>query len=267
MRLVAGRRHAARRLGDVVRCSVRRDGGGVTVLALEGMLTIAGATVVRAALLKCLAECPAAVVVDLSRVPAAEPTALSVFAAVQRQSISWPTVPLALAAATSRVAAQLHHRGGWAEAPLFDTMAEACAVAGTRRLVLRRVQGHLDAGLDAPAKGRSLVTEACRRWELPTLVEPGLIVISELCANAVTHGRQPVEVILTRGERYLHLVVLDGNPDMPVRAEGQVRPDAEGGRGMHMIGSIAAGWGAHATGTGKAVWAMLTLPGRLSALH
>ncbi|MFF3845192.1 ATP-binding protein [Streptomyces sp. NPDC002328] len=93
------------------------------------------------------------------------------------------------------------------------------------------------------------------------------LVVAELAANAVTHGRVPgrdaglcltrldgtglvrVEVSDMRGERL---------PD-PVR-DG--RPDADGGRGLALVAALAEDWGVapRAGAPGKTVWAVVAVP-------
>ncbi len=52
----------------------------------------------------------------------------------------------------------------------------------------------------------------------------------------------------------------DDDPTLPsLLAAG---PDAEFGRGLHVVGVLAREWGASRTTTGKTVWFELTLPRR-----
>ncbi|MBT2444144.1 ATP-binding protein [Streptomyces sp. ISL-36] len=105
------------------------------------------------------------------------------------------------------------------------------------------------------------------------------LVVAELAANAVTHGRVPgrdaelrlsagddghvrVEVSDTRGERQ-PVPVRDDSPD----AEADANADADGGRGLAIVTALATEWGTttRAGAPGKTVWAVVacaTLPAR-----
>ncbi|WP_329077263.1 ATP-binding protein [Streptomyces niveus] len=96
------------------------------------------------------------------------------------------------------------------------------------------------------------------------------LILAELCANAVCHGRVPgrdfrlgltvartadgvsiaVEVTDTRGEK-LPEPALVGSPGPP--------DDADGGRGLVLVAALADDWGWYPRfdGPGKTVWATL----------
>ena len=88
-----------------------------------------------------------------------------------------------------------------------------------------------------------------------------LLLLSELATNALLHGRQPVEVRLSRGRRHITLEVHDGAPTLPRRA----RPseDDEHGRGLLLVSLMAQRWGTRPTPQGKAVWCVLEAPARV----
>lgn len=84
------------------------------------------------------------------------------------------------------------------------------------------------------------------------------LVIAELVANAVTHGRIPgrdFELRLELRDGTLHVAVAD--------ARGERRPhvrqstDGEGGNGLRLIEALAAKWGVEDRPPGKTVWAEL----------
>jgi anti-anti-sigma regulatory factor len=80
-----------------VDCSVSDDGGRL-IAALSGDLDLLAVAGVRLSLLKCLAEHPSALVLDLSGLTVSDPLALTVLGAVRRQASRWPGIPLLLSA-------------------------------------------------------------------------------------------------------------------------------------------------------------------------
>lgn len=105
---------------------------------------------------------------------------------------------------------------------------------------------------------RLLAQAQLRRWGLPT--EPANLLVAELAANAITHGRVPgrdfrltlhligdtlrIEVTDTRGDR--------------LPAPQQPASDAESGRGLLLVAALADRWGvAEDRFPRKRVWAEL----------
>lgn len=105
---------------------------------------------------------------------------------------------------------------------------------------------------------RLLAVEQLRSWGLP--LDPAALVVAELAANAVVHGRVPgrdflltmhwaadtlrVEVTDTRGERL---------PEARLPT-----PEAEAGRGLILVDALAHRWGvAEGPAPRKTVWAEL----------
>ncbi|BCL26802.1 ATP-binding protein [Streptomyces aurantiacus] len=98
------------------------------------------------------------------------------------------------------------------------------------------------------------------------------LVVAELAANAVQHGRVRgrdfrVRLILRDGHGYgggdvVRVEVSDGRTErLPVLREPG---DGEGGRGLLLVAALADRWGTDlcAGGTYKVVWAEIRVPGR-----
>ena len=91
------------------------------------------------------------------------------------------------------------------------------------------------------------------------------LVVAELAANAVTHGRVPgrdAGLCLTRidGTRRIRVEVSDVRGErLPSPAPGG-RPDADGGRGLALVAALAEDWGVapRAGAPGKTVWAVVS---------
>ena len=109
---------------------------------------------------------------------------------------------------------------------------------------------------DSPARARRAVAELVgnrpRTDEL-------LLCVSEVVTNAVLHGAEPIEVYVCSDGDLLRIEVSDGGP----RTDGVVPRSAEdsrpGGRGLHIVNSLADRWGTTDKDAGKTVWAEIGL--------
>jgi anti-sigma regulatory factor (Ser/Thr protein kinase) len=87
-------------------------------------------------------------------------------------------------------------------------------------------------------------------------VDPDNVVLSmiELVTNSIKHGAGPVDVELTADTDNLLLVVSDCSEEMP-RRRGQLTGEAETGRGILILESLATRWGVRPEPSGgKTVW-------------
>lgn len=108
----------------------------------------------------------------------------------------------------------------------------------------------------AAADARAEATAAFERHGMPdALAQDGLLVVSELVANAVRHGGAPVALEVTGEPGRVTVKVHDAAGSTP----SPHRPDDDGGRGLQLVAALAAAWGCarHADGQGKYVWAEL----------
>jgi len=78
-----------------------------------------------------------------------------------------------------------------------------------------------------------------------------MLLVSELATNAVEHARTSFEVRICSGPT-VRVAVSDDSKILPV--ERPLPLDAEHGRGLRIVQSVAASWGAEETPTGKVVW-------------
>jgi anti-sigma regulatory factor (Ser/Thr protein kinase) len=130
----------------------------------------------------------------------------------------------------------------------------------------------LPAEVESARAARDFARKTLADWGVDELADDAVTVVSELVTNAITHATpRPVrrdqitrlQVILIRHRRRLTVVVTDPGDDPPT----PIRPDetgaralfAEYGRGLHVVGELAHGWGwAPLTTGGKAVWSVFT---------
>jgi anti-sigma regulatory factor (Ser/Thr protein kinase) len=102
---------------------------------------------------------------------------------------------------------------------------------------------------------RRMVRAACRAWP-PTQVEDAELMVTELVANALTHGRGDVRVRVAVRDQLLEVAVSDDGPARPVLAARAPLIDDETGRGLHIVDELAHAWGTSAgsRSSGKSVW-------------
>ncbi|MFF7148399.1 ATP-binding protein [Streptomyces griseoaurantiacus] len=91
-----------------------------------------------------------------------------------------------------------------------------------------------------------------------------VLVVAELAANAVLHGRVPgrdfaLSLFHDESRGILRIEVADTHPALPARRTPA--PDEDGGRGLLLVDALAADWGMDGRpGPGKTVWAVCSLP-------
>jgi anti-sigma regulatory factor (Ser/Thr protein kinase) len=111
----------------------------------------------------------------------------------------------------------------------------------------------------SPSEARHLVGRFAAENDMRNESGAALLVLSELVTNAVLHGAEPIEVVVSRYGDVLRIEVSDGGS----RTDGVVprswddpRP---GGRGLHIVNSLATRWGTTDNTSGKTVWAEIGL--------
>jgi anti-anti-sigma factor len=225
-----------------------------TVVAVRGRLDLAGSPGLRTALLKCLAEQPDGLLIDLSAVETVDATAFTLFTSVARQAARWPGTPLLICAPSPAVATLLD-RGGHSTLIVHVSVADGIRALAAGLVIVPVIRDELLPIAGAARHGRAMATEACLAWGLPDLVGPASLIVSELISNAVQHAGTMMTLRLSRRARHLHIAVRDGSTAEPARAHG--RAINERGRGLMLVESEATHWGWLPTKDGKVVWATL----------
>jgi anti-anti-sigma regulatory factor/anti-sigma regulatory factor (Ser/Thr protein kinase) len=231
--------------------------GPVAVVDVRGTLDLATVGKVRTTLYKTLAEHPTAIVVDLTAVVVGDDITLTVFSAFARAAAGWNGCPVLLSTPDQTVADRLNRLAVTRLAPLHSSRAEAVAAAQDTPAPAR-LRTPLPPTVEALPTARRIIRDACHAWNLPHLIDDAELIITEIVANAVQHAGGPVDILLTRRNRHLHMSVRDRSHEPPLRSI----PDPEsllGGRGLLLLDAIAAGWGTAETAEGKAVWATLRI--------
>jgi hypothetical protein len=234
-----------------VDCSVTAHADGLSA-TLTGRLSLADAPQVRMRLFKCLAEQPDALFVDLAGLSVEEPIALAVFTTVSRQAARWPAIPVLYCAPTDDVR-DMFKRGASRRLPLVRTVGLARQQVRGGGQSLPSLIDELIPVTGAARQARNVVTEACLRWDLPGLVGPASVIVSELVANVVNHAGTMATLRVSLRPRFVTIAVKDGSVAEPRRR----RPDLSGGRGLLLVEAMAHSWGWLPVDGGKVVWASL----------
>jgi anti-sigma regulatory factor (Ser/Thr protein kinase) len=209
---------------------------------------------------KCLAEHPAAVIVDLQGLKDRHADSAAMWLAAHRTTAGLqPPVQLALAVpAYGSLSRRLDWIGISRSVPIFTTMAQArTAVVSCRPLTDRLQLTRLAPGPGAAGVARDLIDVASEAWGFPNLRHPGRLVMSELVANAVQHAGTPMAVTVWRRRSGLHLSVRDGSPRLPGQPATTPSSRGSGGQGLLLVDTLASSWGAMSTRDGKMVWATI----------
>jgi anti-sigma regulatory factor (Ser/Thr protein kinase) len=125
----------------------------------------------------------------------------------------------------------------------------------------RQISARFPAERTAPRDARHFVADALKRWgHSPALVGDAQLVVTELATNAIVHAGSPFSVELQPNRRGVRLAVGDFSPMKPVLREGELLGTS--GRGLRLIGALAADWGVELSSDGKTIWADLHADGR-----
>lgn len=152
-----------------------------------------------------------------------------------------------------------------------DTIIRSLNVRGGRKddvaLLMARLNGieaesvaawELSPEPREAARARRLVRGQLRSWGLADLTETVELLVSEVVTNAVRHAQgRRAELRLVRAGSLL-CEVADEDHTLPTLLDA--RPDAELGRGLRVVSSLAREWGTSRTADGKTVWFELALP-------
>ncbi|MFJ8182255.1 ATP-binding protein [Streptomyces sp. NPDC096105] len=109
---------------------------------------------------------------------------------------------------------------------------------------------------------RRLAVHQLDDWGVPYgsgLSETAALIVAELTANAVLHGRVPgrdIALRLTHGPDTIRIEIADACGERVPQLPPSPVPDAETGRGLLLVDALASRWGVDTEpGPGKRVWA------------
>jgi len=230
---------------------------GLAYVWLGGALDLASAPRARTAVLKCVAEHPQAVIVDLDRVIVASQTPLLVFATVSRLLVDHGVAMLIVANPHTSIGKSVR-RALAGRVAVHATRRDAVAATANVPPPPHRVHVHLPMSPTSPAVARALAKYACETWDVGDIADSAQIVVSELVSNAVVHARTDLDVTLILRASYLVIQVRDRSKLCPPRPTSDRHTlAADHGRGLALIARLTSSWG-HSVGPhGKTVWATI----------
>ena len=121
----------------------------------------------------------------------------------------------------------------------------------------RTAAWELPADLRAPGQARALTRTELASWRLadPEDVDDVVLMVDELVANAVVHGKGPIRLRLLLDGLLLRGEISDDSPLEPPPPPRDERSfDAEDGRGLFLVAMLAADSGCRNDVAGKTVW-------------
>lgn len=108
---------------------------------------------------------------------------------------------------------------------------------------------------ESVSRARRFVARTLLLWDAEVFELSAVGIASELATNAVLHARTEFSVRLALVEGKLRIEVRDGSAQRP--RTRRYAADATTGRGLALVESLAAGWGAQRDGAGKMIWALV----------
>jgi anti-sigma regulatory factor (Ser/Thr protein kinase) len=235
--------------------------GAIIDVAVRGDWHSPLALAVARTIRQCLAESPAAIVIDATALSDEAAASVPVwFSAAQAAAAASPPARLAICLPPeSALTARLNRIGADRYLPIFASRTEARTTLGGERPLTDLLRFRLAPSPVSPSVARNLVGSACQAWNLTPLLHPGRAVLSELVANAVEHAGTEMEVSISRRGAALHLAVRDRERTFPrlrdLAPAEPGRPLDERGHGLRVVHADSLAWGAIPTDGGKMVWA------------
>ena len=115
------------------------------------------------------------------------------------------------------------------------------------------------------SRARHDAVARCHELERDDLCDDAALVVGELVTNAILHGGGCTGVALAPVHDGIRIEVRDGSRLPPLL--GRPTEESLTGRGLRLVDSVSARWGADAELGGKVVWAELTGETKPAAVH
>jgi anti-sigma regulatory factor (Ser/Thr protein kinase) len=121
------------------------------------------------------------------------------------------------------------------------------------------IEVELPRSPSSPTSARQHLASFLAEHGRPHLVPDATLIVSELVANAVMHGREPIRLAADM-TALLRVNVFDGDPRTEPVAMRAINMSVPGGRGLRIVNTLADRWGVTPRADGKVVWADLAAP-------
>jgi anti-sigma regulatory factor (Ser/Thr protein kinase) len=123
---------------------------------------------------------------------------------------------------------------------------------------VRRAGTHLPPLPTASREARVFATRTLLDWQMPQVIRPVSLVVSELVTNSVVHARTALDLTLSRVGTRVRVAVRDHGGGDPRARPPQDPAETLTGRGLQLVHAFTRGWGVvPASAGGKTVWAVL----------
>lgn len=137
------------------------------------------------------------------------------------------------------------------------------AMAPPRLGQLQECRSRLAARPVAASQARYLVLAAIGSWDSPVDRDVAILLASELVTNAVQHAAgSSITLVISCSLGQFRVEVHDTSDGTPVVVDA--RADAETGRGLMLVATLADDWGFYRTPSGKSVYFTLALQTELA---
>ena len=229
-----------------------------TIVRLSGVLDVRTYPVLRDALLKCAADQPRAVIVDLDELEIVGDHLTSVFVTVWLRISEWSTVRLVVVPGPAH--GSLSRYGPMRRfLSVRPTVLAALAELGEPP-PRRRTELWLPPSPLSVRAATRFVADTCHNWEIEPLAASAVTAAGELVENAAEHARSPARLRLELRLGRLTVAVADddAHPVSPPRP-GLRTPEPRSGLELVAHLAHAIGWSPRQSG-GKVVWAVLRPP-------
>lgn len=142
---------------------------------------------------------------------------------------------------------------GLAPAVILDEVMAAAGLLAVVRKVLDESRRQLSGDIESGYEARLMVAEALARWDEREPEDDVELLVTELVANAVLHGRTAPEVVVLLLPDAIRVEVADDSSEMPKLRK--VTLEETSGRGIALVDQLASRWGADpGADGGKTVW-------------
>jgi anti-anti-sigma regulatory factor len=172
------------------------SGHGAVLIYPVGSLTTGNRHRLRAAVLKCLADCPTAVIVDLSDCVLIDKVAAAIFVAVRREAAAGPAIDVLLCGASGVMAERIKALDP--RQPLYQTRRKAVDAIGRVAVVAAWRRERFPAVPEATSLASCLVTDACADWRLPDLLHPARAVMFDLVRAAYVCSPEALRIVVSQ---------------------------------------------------------------------
>jgi hypothetical protein len=231
----------------------------MTVMTPVGVLSVSSSPHLRDLLLKCLADQPAALIIELDRLRAIPLSTLSMFGVVSRVAAVWSGVPLLLVAA-GQMNADLHSAVLGDHVGVHASME--IAIAGTRTAALRQIAvWHLRGEPSSAAFARQQLRDTCTAWSQPASAGDVVMLAEELVSNAIREntGEDLILRVELRGT-LLTVAVTDASSTPAIQPTPHTPQQVDQSLDRRIISMLAAASGTSPTlSGGSTAWAVLQL--------